>query len=123
MNNFSDTLSKILASGIEINYLPGEFLFRKGQQAEFVFYLLSGSITLNDIDNRILILGEKPLFLGLQEALEMSKYIFSVQTLEPSKFLVFDKKFFSMLLHEFDQDHEFVNQQIKEFELFHQLLP
>jgi CRP-like cAMP-binding protein len=122
MTKFLDISSKILASGIEINYLPGEFLFRRGQKAEFVFYLLSGSVTLNDLNNHSFILAEKPIFLGLQEALESTKHVFSVQTIELSKFLVFDKKFFSMLLQEFDTDQLFAKQQIKEFEIFHQLL-
>ena len=119
MNNYySDISNKILASGIDIHYQSEEFLFRKGQKAEYVFYLLNGVVIINDIENRIFISGEKPLFLGLQEALESSKYIFSVQTIEPSKFIVFDKLFFSMLLKEFDPDHFFVKQQIKEFNSF-----
>ena len=39
MNDFSDTERKVLASGIELRYLPDEYLFRQGQKAEFVFYL------------------------------------------------------------------------------------
>jgi len=119
MNNYySDISSKILTSGIDIHYQPEEFLFRKGQKAEFIFYLMDGLVIINDFDNRIFISGEKPLFLGLQEALESIKYIFSVQTIEPSQFVVFDKLFFSMLLKEFDPDHFFVKQQIKEFNSF-----
>jgi CRP-like cAMP-binding protein len=119
MNNYySDISSKILTSGIDIYYQPEEFLFRKGQKAEFIFYLMDGLVIINDFDNRIFISGEKPLFLGLQEALESIKYIFSVQTVEPSQFIVFDKLFFSMLLKEFDPDHFFVKQQIKEFNSF-----
>jgi CRP-like cAMP-binding protein len=119
MNNYySDISSKILTSGIDIYYQPEEFLFRKGQKAEFIFYLMDGLVIINDFDNRIFISGEKPLFLGLQEALESIKYIFSVQTIEPSQFVVFDKLFFSMLLKEFDPDHFFVKQQIKEFNSF-----
>lgn len=119
MNNYySDISSKILTSGIDIYYQPEEFLFRKGQKAEFIFYLMDGLVIINDFDNRIFISGEKPLFLGLQEALESIKYIFSVQTVEPSQFIVFDKLFFSMLLKEFDPDHFFVKQQVKEFDSF-----
>ncbi|MHA8066385.1 cyclic nucleotide-binding domain-containing protein [Aquirufa sp. ROCK2-A2] len=122
MTTILEISRKILASGIEINYLQGEFLFRKGQKAEFVFYLLEGSILMDAVDNQTGILQDKPVFLGLQEALESSKHIYNAQTKEPCKFLVFDKKFFTMLLQEFDTSQLFVNHQIKEFELFHPLL-
>ena len=34
--------NKILASGIEMKYLSEEYIFRKGQKAEFVFFLKEG---------------------------------------------------------------------------------
>jgi hypothetical protein len=33
-----ETERKILASGIELSFKEGEYLYRKGQDAEFVFY-------------------------------------------------------------------------------------
>ena len=121
MQDFSEIKQKILASGIEISYLPSEYIFRLGQKAEFVFYFLSGTISLTFLDNHSLIIEDKQLFLGLHEALELSKHPFSAQIIEPSKFLVFDKKFFLMLLQEFDVDQAFVYQQCIDFELYQQL--
>lgn len=122
MQDSSDRTRKILASGIEISYLPAEFIFRLGQKAEFVFYMMSGTISLTCSNNQSVIIEEKQLFLGLTEALESLKHPFSAQILTPSKFLVFDKKFFLMLLQEFDVDQTFVHQQNTDFELYHQLL-
>ena len=120
MKDFTDITQKILASGIEINYLPAEYIFRLGQKAEFVFYMMSGTISLTCADNQTIILTNKQMFLGLQEAFNTLKHQFSAQIMEPSQFLVFDKKYFLMLLQEFDVDQSFFNQQIQEFELYQQ---
>jgi len=46
MQRYLETEKKVLASGIELKYLPDEYLFRKGQKAEFVFYLQNGGLLL-----------------------------------------------------------------------------
>ncbi|MHA8049768.1 cyclic nucleotide-binding domain-containing protein [Aquirufa sp. ROCK-SH2] len=122
MKDFSEITQKIIASGIEINYLPTEYIFRLGQKAEFVFYMMSGTIMLTYSDNQSHTLSNKQLFLGLHEAFDSLRHQFSAQIMEPSKFLVFDKKYFLMLLQEFDVDQTFFNQQIQDFELYQQLI-
>ncbi|MFM6914380.1 MAG: hypothetical protein ACKOUQ_05710, partial [Aquirufa sp.] len=76
MDNFSDTERKVLASGIELRYLPDEYLFRLGQKAEFVFYLQEGSLVLEGPAGFVTI--DCPgVFIGIEEAIEEKKHVYS----------------------------------------------
>lgn len=101
MNNFSDTERKVLASGIELRYLPDEYLFRQGQKAEFVFYLQEGSLILESPTGFVSI-DRKGVFIGIQEAIEEKKHLYSAMTSSYSQFLVFERKYFQQLIDEFD---------------------
>jgi CRP-like cAMP-binding protein len=101
MNNFSDTERKILASGIELRYLPDEYLFRQGQKAEFVFYLQEGSLVLENPTGFVSI-DRKGVFIGIEEAIEEKKHLYSAMTSSYSQFLVFERKYFKQLIDEFD---------------------
>jgi CRP-like cAMP-binding protein len=101
MNNFSDTERKVLASGIELRYLPDEYLFRQGQKAEFVFYLQEGSLLLESPRGFVTI-DKKGVFVGIEEAIEEKKHIFSAMTSSYAQFLVFERKYFQLLVDEFD---------------------
>ena len=89
MNNFSDTERKVLASGIELRYLPDEYLFRQGQKAEFVFYLQEGSLVLEGSAGFVTI-DRKGVFIGIEEAIDEKKHLYSAMTSSYSQFLVFE---------------------------------
>lgn len=101
MNNFSDTERKVLASGIELRYLPDEYLFRQGQKAEFVFYLQEGSLVLESSTGFVSI-DRKGVFIGIEEAIDEQKHVYSAMTSSYSQFLVFERKYFQQLIDEFD---------------------
>ena len=101
MNNFSDTERKVLASGIELRYLPDEYLFRQGQKAEFVFYLQEGSLVLEGSAGFVTI-DRKGVFIGIEEAIDEQKHVYSAMTSSYSQFLVFERKYFQQLIDEFD---------------------
>jgi hypothetical protein len=101
MKKFSDTERKVLASGIELRYLPDEYLFRQGQKAEFVFYLQEGSLLLESKVGFVTI-DKKGVFIGIEEAIESKKHIYSAMTSSYAQFLVFERKYFQQLIDEFD---------------------
>jgi CRP-like cAMP-binding protein len=125
MNELLETSKKILASGIEINYLGDEFLFRQGQKAEFVFYLQGGALLLDwPNENKRVTVIDKPIFIGIDEAMHGDKYACSAMTTKESTFLVFDRSYFNHLITEFDQAKSYFEamhldfvQQIKQLEI------
>ena len=114
----TETEKILLASGIEISYLPGEYLFRAGQKAEFVFYVLSGSICLETTDDKEYVLEDKSLFLGIDELLRQKKHSFSTHTISNSKFLVYERNYFLSLIQEFGIMNEFFDQKLLELNQF-----
>ena len=98
-----DTERKILGSGILINYLPAEFLFRQGQKAEFVFYVKQGSLVMQwpEKDKKLNI-QQRNVFIGLDEAFINGRYRCTAMTTELSEFLVFERAYFMQLIHEFE---------------------
>lgn len=116
MKQLLETEKKILASGIEIKYLADEFLFRQGQKVEFVFYLLGGSILLEwPNENKRLLIANKPIFIGIQEALHAGKYACTAMTTEKSEFLVFDRAYFNQLITEFDHAKDYFESMMLDF--------
>lgn len=101
MSDFLDTERKVLASGIELRCLPDEYLFRQGQKAEFIFYLQEGSLLLEGHEGPVVI-DQKGIFIGIEEAIEEKKHSYSLMTSSYSQFLVFDRKYFKLLINEFD---------------------
>ncbi|MEN9959938.1 MAG: hypothetical protein RL045_188 [Bacteroidota bacterium] len=101
MNDYSDTERKVLASGIELRYLPDEYLFRQGQKAEFVFYLQEGSVVLEGLKGFVSI-DRKGVFIGIEEAIEEKKHVYTAMTSSYSQFLVFERKYFQQLIDEFE---------------------
>lgn len=101
MIDFAETEWKILASGVELRYLPLEYLFRQGQKAEFVFCLQEGSLTLEGSDG-LITLERKGTFIGIEEAIEEKKHTYSAITSSYAKFLVFERKYFQFFIDEFD---------------------
>lgn len=101
MKNLSDTERKVLASGIELRYLPEEYLFRLGQKAEFVFYLQEGSLIL-ERPSGLINIDRKGLFIGIEEAIDEKKHVHSAMTSSNAQFLVFERKYFQFLIDEFD---------------------
>jgi CRP-like cAMP-binding protein len=101
MDHFSDTERKVLASGIELRYLPDEYIFRQGQKAEFVFYLQEGSLVLEGPAGFVTI-DRKGVFIGISEAIGEQKHLYTAMTSSYSQFLVFERKYFQLLIDEFD---------------------
>ena len=115
-NIYLETEKKILASGIELTYLADEYLFRKGQKVEYVFYLLNGSLEIEwPNENKILTIRSSNYFIGIEEALSGEKYSCHAHTVELSKFLVFERAYFVLLFHEFEQAPSYFLQKQKEF--------
>ena len=114
MKNFSDTERKVLASGIELRYLPDEYLFRQGQKAEFVFYLQEGSLILESPVSFVSI-EQKGIFIGIEEAIEDKKHLYSAMTSSYSQFLVFERKYFKQLIDEFDLAHPYFDLKKAQF--------
>ena len=116
MQTYLETEKKVLASGIELKYLPDEYLFRKGQKAEFVFYVQSGGILFEwPNEKKIITLGQAPFFIGIDEVMSGTKYSCNAQTTEFSEFLVFERAYFLMLLHEFNDALPYFLQKQAEF--------
>lgn len=116
MQTYLETEKKVLASGIELKYLPDEYLFRKGQNAEFVFYVQSGGILFEwPNEKKIITLGQAPFFIGIDEVMSGTKYTCHAQTTEFSEFLVFERAYFLMLLHEFNDALPYFLQKQVEF--------
>lgn len=117
-DTFIDTEKKILASGIEMKYLSEEHIFRKGQKAEFVFFLKEGSLLFDwpsdKTKSRIINL---PCFVGIEEAMDGKSYSCSMKTLVDCKFLVFERKYFLMLMNEFEAATPYFLQKIKDFNI------
>ncbi len=113
-----DTEKKLLASGIEISYLPGEYLFRYGQKAEFVFYVMQGKICLETPDNKEFVMENQPVFLGIDELLHQKKHSFSTHTITDSKFLVYEKGYFLSLIQEFGLANSYFENKLEELDLF-----
>lgn len=113
-----DTEKKILASGIEMKYLSEEHIFRKGQKAEFIFFLKEGSLLFDwpseKTKSRIINL---PCFIGIEEAMDGKNYSYSVKTLVECKFLVFERKYFLMLMNEFEAATPYSLQKIEDFNI------
>lgn len=113
-----DLEKKILASGIEMKYLSKEHIFRKGQKAEFVFFLKEGSLlidwSLEKTKSKVINL---PCFIGIEEAMDGKNYSYSTQTLGNCRFLVFEKKFFLMLMNEFDAAMPYFLQKKEDFNI------
>lgn len=116
----SETEKKLLASGIEISYLPGEYLFRSGQKAEFVFYVLNGKICLETPDDKEYVLEDQSIFLGIDELMNQKKHSFSTHTITNSKFLVYEKNYFLSLIQEFGLATNYFDDKLKELTHFFQ---
>jgi CRP-like cAMP-binding protein len=101
MDKYSDTERKVLASGIQLRYLPDEYLFRLGQKAEFVFYLQEGSIILESPAGFVAI-DKKGVFIGIEESIEEKKHAYTTMTSSYAQFLVFERKYFQQLIDEFE---------------------
>ena len=110
--------NKILASGIEMKYLSEEYIFRKGQKAEFVFFLKEGSLLfdwpLDETRSKVINL---PCFIGIEEAMEGKNYSCSMKTLVDCKFLVFERKYFLMLMNEFEAATPYFLQKKEDFNI------
>ena len=116
MKQLLETEKKVLASGIEIKYLAEEFLFRQGQKAEFVFYLQAGAVLLEwPNENKRLELNNKPIFIGIEEAIHGSKYRCTALTTQEAKFLVFERAYFNQLITEFDHASDYFDSMMLDF--------
>jgi CRP-like cAMP-binding protein len=110
--------NKILASGIEMKYLSEEYIFRKGQKAEFVFFLKEGSLLfdwpLDETRSKVINL---PCFIGIEEAMDGKNYSCSMKTMVDCKFLVFERKYFLMLMNEFEAATPYFLQKKEDFNI------
>jgi CRP-like cAMP-binding protein len=117
-DTFIETEKKILASGIEMKYLSDEYIFRKGQKAEYVFFLKEGSLLIDwpsdKLKSRTIHL---PCFIGIEEAMEGKNYSCSTQTVVDCKFLVFEREYFLMLMNEFEAATPYFLQKKEDFKI------
>ncbi|MDQ1086324.1 MULTISPECIES: cyclic nucleotide-binding domain-containing protein [unclassified Siphonobacter] len=98
-----DTEKILLARGTELYAHKGEYLYRKQQLAEFVFYLKDGSVDILDEEAQT---GHRlqgcRCFLGLHEALLNESHQSSVKVNDESILLVFDKQQIEHFIEEHD---------------------
>jgi len=90
----------ILSSGIQLSFKQGDYLYRKGQHPDYVFYIKDGSVELRDGLKEAVVLKNKRYFLGLEEMLLEKDHPYSVKVLEHSIFLIFEKSLIDALIHE-----------------------
>lgn len=91
----------ILASGTELNVARGEYLFRRQQEAEYVFYLKDGALELADGGATTRILKGGSYFLGLEEMLLNRCHPYSARVLQGAVVLVFEKALIESLLQRY----------------------
>jgi CRP-like cAMP-binding protein len=117
-DTFIETEKKILASGIEMRYLSDEHIFRKGQKAEYIFFLKEGSLSIHwPTDKSKSRVIDIPCFIGIEEAMEGKSYTCSMRTLVDCKFLVFERVYFLMLMNEFEAATAYFLQKKKDFNI------
>lgn len=96
-----DIEKNILQKGTELFFNGGEFLYRRDQEADYVFYLKDGVVEIQDTDpiNAYRIEGCR-CFLGLHEIILDKKHEESVKIAEPSILVAFDKSLIHHLMNE-----------------------
>ncbi len=103
-----DTERAILASGTELNLRRGEYLFRRQQAAEYIFFLRAGKLELADDQHPARVFEGRACFLGLEEALLDCRHRFSARVLDSSAVvLAFEKTFLEELLHRDADAHRY----------------
>jgi CRP-like cAMP-binding protein len=83
----------VLAAGTELAFRRGEYLYRKAQQPDYVFYLKFGTVVLTDGDPAAVprrVAGQ-PCFLGLSEVLLDHPHPESALVQDPSTLLAFER--------------------------------
>lgn len=96
----NDAEKIILSSGIQLSFKQGDFLYRKGQHPDYVFYIKDGSVELKDGQKNSKVLKNKKYFLGLEEMLLEKEHPYTVRVLEHSIFLIFEKSLIDALIYE-----------------------
>lgn len=115
-----ETERKILASGIELSFKEGEYLYRKGQDAEFVFYLKDGAFELRDEQNKPIIVDGFRCFLGLEEMLSDKKHRYGVKVLSNAHVLVFEKSLLNTLIYEYELAQRYFMLKMCDYLAFHE---
>ncbi|WP_026994982.1 cyclic nucleotide-binding domain-containing protein [Flectobacillus major] len=115
-----ETERKILASGIELSFKGGEFLYRKGQEAEFVFYLKDGKFELIDGHNDPIRIEGFRCFLGLEELLSDKQHRYSVKALSNAQVLVFEKSLLNTLIYEYELAQRYFMLKMCDYMAFHE---
>jgi len=94
-----DTERTILSNGTELNVARGEYLFRRRQEADYVFYVKGGTLELTGDDRPPHVLHRRGCFLGLEEVLLDHCHRYDARALDYSVVLVFDKLLINALLN------------------------
>lgn len=103
-----DTERSILATGTELNLRRGEYLFRRQQEADFVFFLKDGVLELTDGRHPPRVIDHKACFLGLEELLLDRHHRFSARVLDKSAVvLAFEKPHIEALLRRDAHTHRY----------------
>lgn len=98
-----ETEKKILSHGTELYFKGGEYLFKRNQDADYVFYLKDGVVSIIDEYNLIQQIEGCRCFLGLQEILLEDKHQTTAIVADASIFVVFDKAQIFKMMHEHAQ--------------------
>ncbi|MBC7891548.1 MAG: cyclic nucleotide-binding domain-containing protein [Sphingobacteriaceae bacterium] len=93
-----DTEQTILSNGMELNVERGEYLFRRRQEADYVFYVKGGTLELTGDEQQPHVLDHRACFLGLEEVLLDHCHRYDARALDHSVVLVFDKLLINALL-------------------------
>jgi CRP-like cAMP-binding protein len=95
-----ETEKKILDYGMELYFKEGECLYKRNQEAEYVFYLKDGIVKVIDEQNQAQEIEGCRCFLGLQDMLLEHKHEATVMVADPSIIVVFDKGQINRLMHD-----------------------
>lgn len=95
-----ETEKKILSYGMELYFKEGECLYKRNQEAEYVFYLKDGVVKVIDGQENAQEIDGCHCFLGLQEMLLDERHDSTVVVADPSIVVVLDKGQIHRLMHD-----------------------
>lgn len=97
----------ILSAGTELNVARGEYLFRRQQEADYVFFLKEGTLELTDDAHPPRVIDRRSCFFGLEEMLLDRPHPYDARVLERAVVLAYDKTQIQHLLARDPKAHRY----------------
>jgi CRP-like cAMP-binding protein len=102
-----NTERSILSAGTELNVARGEYLFRRQQEADYVFFLKEGTLELSDESHPPKVIDRRSCFFGLEEMLLDRPHPYNARVLDRAVVLAFDKPQIQRLLAQDPKTHRY----------------